>query len=119
MHLKRAVSRLRPRGPGSARAEIRYATPTSGLAGGSLRSYRDVPHPRPKASGVTLTGDWLGATPPPKLSKDDDGVWSVTLGGFSGYTIPTRMRVGWHFGTKRFEPEGEFFRVTIDNAAYR
>jgi enterochelin esterase-like enzyme len=36
----------------------------------------------PKASDVTLTGDWLGATPPPKLSKDERGVWSVTLGPF-------------------------------------
>jgi len=36
----------------------------------------------PKASDVTLTGDWLGATPPPKLTKDERGVWSVTLGPF-------------------------------------
>ena len=36
----------------------------------------------PKASEVTLTGDWLGAAPPPKLAKDDAGVWSVTLGPF-------------------------------------
>src|SRR5689334_16392618 len=36
----------------------------------------------PKASEVTLTGDWLGATPAPKLAKDDAGVWSVTLGPF-------------------------------------
>jgi hypothetical protein len=38
---------------------------------------------------------------------------------FAGYTIPTRLRLGWHFGTDRFEPEGEFFRVTIDGATYR
>jgi enterochelin esterase family protein len=36
----------------------------------------------PKASEVTLGGDWLGAAPPPKLEKDDRGVWSVTLGPF-------------------------------------
>src|SRR5678816_2010753 len=36
----------------------------------------------PKASEVTLTGDWLGTTQPPKLTKDDNGVWSVTLGPF-------------------------------------
>lgn len=36
----------------------------------------------PKASEVTLTGDWLGTTPAPKLAKDDAGVWSVTLGPF-------------------------------------
>jgi len=34
----------------------------------------------PKASEVTLTGDWLGTTPPPKLTRDEHGVWSVTLG---------------------------------------
>jgi len=40
-------------------------------------------------------------------------------GTFGGYTIPTRLRVGWYFGTARFEPEGEFFRVTLDDASYR
>src|SRR5262249_31577324 len=36
----------------------------------------------PKASEVTLTGDWLGSAPQPKLVKGEDGVWSVTLGPF-------------------------------------
>jgi hypothetical protein len=40
-------------------------------------------------------------------------------GTFGGYTIPTRLRIGWHFGSERFESEGEFFRVTIDDARYR
>ena len=40
-------------------------------------------------------------------------------GTFGPYTIPIRMRVGWYFGTERFESEGEFFRVTIENATYR
>lgn len=38
---------------------------------------------------------------------------------FGGFTIPSRMRVGWHPETPRFETEGEFFRATIDHAAYR
>ncbi len=38
---------------------------------------------------------------------------------FCGYTIPTRLRIGWYFCTNRFEPEGEFFRCTIDDAIYR
>jgi hypothetical protein len=46
---------------------------------------------------------------------------------FCGYTIPTRLRIGWYFGSvgvaspleKRFESEGEFFRATIDDAIYR
>jgi enterochelin esterase family protein len=36
----------------------------------------------PKATEVTLTGDWLGAATPPKLTKDETGLWSVTLGPF-------------------------------------
>jgi len=38
---------------------------------------------------------------------------------FGGYTIPTRVQICWYFGTDRFEPEGEFFRATIDDAIYR
>jgi hypothetical protein len=38
---------------------------------------------------------------------------------FGGYTIPSRLRVGWYFGSERFESEGEFFRATIDDATYR
>jgi hypothetical protein len=38
---------------------------------------------------------------------------------FGGYTIPTRLRVGWYYGSEKFESEGEFFRVTIDDAIYR
>jgi hypothetical protein len=38
---------------------------------------------------------------------------------FGGYTIPTRLRAGWHFGTDRFESEGEFFQATIDEVTYR
>lgn len=37
---------------------------------------------------------------------------------FGGYTIPSKLRVGWHFGTPRWQ-EGEFFRVTVDDAVYR
>jgi hypothetical protein len=37
---------------------------------------------------------------------------------FDGYTVPSKVRVGWHIGTDRWE-EGEFFRGTIDEATYR
>jgi len=37
---------------------------------------------------------------------------------FDGWTIPSRLRAGWHFGSERFT-EGEFFRVSIDAAAFR
>lgn len=38
---------------------------------------------------------------------------------FEGFTIPTKLRVGWYFGTERFEPEGEFFRCTVERATFR
>ena len=38
---------------------------------------------------------------------------------FDGYTIPSRLRVGWHFGSERFAREGEFFRATIESARFR
>jgi hypothetical protein len=38
---------------------------------------------------------------------------------FGAYTIPTRLRVGYYVGTDRFVPDGEFFRVAIDDAAHR
>ena len=47
------------------------------------------------------------------------GAFVEQEGRFGGYTIPTRIRFGWHFGTERFESEGEFFRATIDDATYR
>lgn len=40
-------------------------------------------------------------------------------GTFGGYTIPTCVRIGWHFGTDRFESDGEFFRATVDDAKFR
>ncbi|MBB6050793.1 DUF6920 family protein [Armatimonas rosea] len=38
---------------------------------------------------------------------------------FDGYTLPTQVRVGWHFGTPRFKTDGEFFRATIESARFR
>ena len=49
----------------------------------------------------------------------DFGILAEEENTFAGYTIPTRLRAGWYFGTGRFESEGEFFRATIDDAKYR
>ena len=39
---------------------------------------------------------------------------------FGGYTIPARLRVGWHIDDPaRFDAEGKFFEVAIDSATYR
>jgi enterochelin esterase-like enzyme len=34
----------------------------------------------PKASGVQLSGDWMGPQQPVALTKSDDGVWSASVG---------------------------------------
>ena len=36
---------------------------------------------------------------------------------FNGYTIPSQLRVGWHFGTDQFT-KGEFFRCQILDAEF-
>jgi enterochelin esterase-like enzyme len=45
----------------------------------------------PKAAEVLVTGDWLGTNPPASLSKDTQGVWTVTVGplpaGIYGYAF--------------------------------
>src|SRR6188472_868918 len=39
---------------------------------------------------------------------------------FGGYTIPARLRAGWYFDDpQRFDREGKFFEVSIDQAVYR
>ena len=38
---------------------------------------------------------------------------------FGGYTIPTKLRAGWHVGSERFDSEGEFWRASITYATYR
>jgi len=38
---------------------------------------------------------------------------------FAGHTIPSHLRVGWHLHAGRFASDGEFFRVIVDDAAYR
>src|SRR5512146_532504 len=34
----------------------------------------------PKASEITLRGDWMEGAASEKLAKDDKGIWSVTVG---------------------------------------
>jgi len=39
---------------------------------------------------------------------------------FGGYTIPARLRIGWYFDdAARFDADGKFFEVSIDDATYR
>jgi len=47
------------------------------------------------------------------------GGWIEREETFSGYTIPTQIRVGWYFGSDRFDSEGEFFRATVTQVRYR
>ncbi len=49
----------------------------------------------------------------------DFGGFAEEEATFGGYTIPTRLRVGWHLGTEGFVREGEFFRVALEDAQFR
>lgn len=99
-------------------------------------SATDADHPhvdvsvRGEHADVELTIDERGALRRASLSRwgnpEGDAFHWVPFGGvveaeetFGGYTIPTELRVGWHFGTARFETEGEFWRCTITEAEFR
>jgi hypothetical protein len=49
----------------------------------------------------------------------DFGVMVEAEDTFDGYTIPVRLRAGWHFAGDHFAADGEFFRATVDSAEYR
>src|SRR5947209_7856406 len=65
-----------------AQAPRRGPTPNDTLVSPEILSDRKVTFRvyAPKASEVTVGGDWVGAPGPAKLEKDDKGVWSVTVG---------------------------------------
>jgi hypothetical protein len=57
---------------------------------------------------------------------DEDGFGYRPFGGIAeeeqtweGYTIPSRLRVGWGFDGERFAPDGEFFRCRIEGAEFK
>jgi hypothetical protein len=79
---------------------------------------------------LALTIDDKGSLKSVKLQRwgnpEGSEFHDATFGGvveeegvFGGYTIPTRVRIGWYFGTDRFKQDGEFFRATVDDAQYR
>ena len=81
-------------------------------------------------SELTVSGKENGALISSSIDRwgnlGGDAFRSIPFGGivekertFGGYTIPTELRVGWYFDTPKFEPEGEFFRCTVDHAEFR
>lgn len=51
--------------------------------------------------------------------EEDFGGFADEESTFSGITIPTRLRIGWHPSAEGFAEDGAFFRVTIDEVVYR
>ena len=64
------------------RQRTRPATGHPRLAGSAPRSSRDLPHPRAESLGRDVDRRLARRAPAPKLTKDESGVWSVTLGPF-------------------------------------
>ena len=58
------------------------APPADALVSPEVRADRRVTFRlrAPKASDVTLSMDYLPAASPEKMTRDSDGVWSVTIG---------------------------------------
>ncbi len=106
---------------------VSWASPDSSQLDSRLQSSFIV---QGESAKLDFTLDQTGRLKTFKLPRwgnpDEAGFRYVDFGGileqegtFCGYTIPTRLRIGWYFGTERFESEGEFFRATIDDAMYR
>jgi hypothetical protein len=85
---------------------------------------------RGQEARVTLGTDEAGRLKTVSLQRwgnpDKGDARQVPFGGlvedeatFEGYTLPSKLRLGWYFGTERFESEGEFFRVTLDHVTFR
>lgn len=76
---------------------------------------------------LTLSGGALQSVALSRWGNPDGGDFrDVEFGAavdqeatFGGYTIPVRLRVGWYFGSDRFEDEGKFFQATVDHAVFR
>src|SRR6516164_6857410 len=68
--------------PANAQPPRREPTPNDTLVSPEVLSDRKVTFRiyAPKASAVTVGGDWAGTSGPAKLEKDDKGVWSATVG---------------------------------------
>jgi enterochelin esterase family protein len=66
----------------SAQVPQRQPTPNDTLISPEVTSNRMVTFRlfAPKALEVTLRGDWMEASEPVKLTKDEQGVWSVSVG---------------------------------------
>lgn len=85
---------------------------------------------RGEPARITLASDEAGRLQTVSIQRwgnpDQGAPRPVPFGGFvekeatfGGYTIPSQLRLGWYFGTDRFDNDGEFFRVTIDHASFR
>ena len=62
----------------------------------------------------------MAAASGPDITRSASGrMNSEAIWFFDGYTIPSRLCVGWHFGSERFAREGEFFRARIESAGFR
>ena len=68
--------------PGHAQAPRREPTPNDTLISPEVQADRRVTFRlyAPKASEVSLRGDWMETPEPVKLIKDDKGVWAATVG---------------------------------------
>ena len=62
---------------------------------------------------------WGSVGPGGEFGEADFGGVFEAEQTFAGYTIPCKLRMGWHYGAERFSREGEFFRAELEQADFR
>jgi enterochelin esterase-like enzyme len=68
----------------------------------------------PKATEVTVTGDFPGGYPGQKLTKEENGVWSLTLGPITPDVYTYDLTVD---GVKTFDPKNPRFKESLNGVS--
>jgi enterochelin esterase family protein len=98
--------------PAAAQPPRRQPTPNDRLVSPEVHPDKKVTFRiyAPKASEVTAFGDWVSAPGPVKLEKDDQGVWSVTVGPL----VPDFYSYGFNVdGVKTLDPKNPTIKQGI------
>ncbi len=106
-----------------AGAEVRWTQPAPGLVAAEFEA-QGFPHHlrlvlRDDGSVAELRTRRWGDPEGGAFREEEFGGVVEDETRFGDFTIPSRLRIGWHPGTERFAADGEFIRVTVTRADYR
>jgi enterochelin esterase-like enzyme len=100
--------------PAPAQPPRREPTPNDTLVSPEVLSDRKVTFRiyAPKATAVTVGGDWAGTSGPAKLEKDDKGAWSVTVGPLASDFYSYSFNVD---GVKTLDPKNATIKPGLNS----